>query len=154
MSRAGYGVGWEAKMSTRDWLGVRLLKIASIYLVVGLLLGLWVAVRKDFAPTSVHSHLGLLGWTTMALTGLVYLVVPRCAGSPLATAHFWLHNLGLPVMMGSLAAERMGAAGVEPAIGLGSVLVIAGLLLFTLNVLRNARPQGTPDRRGGPAAGV
>jgi hypothetical protein len=117
---------------------VSLVKIASLYLLVGLVLGLAMAIGKDFSLMSVHSHVLLLGWATLAITGVVYLVLPRCADSRLAAAHFWLHNLGLPVMMASLAAETLGEPRAEPLIGVGSVLVVVGLGLFTVNVLRNA----------------
>ena len=126
-------------MGSRGWVGVALVKIASVYLLAGLVLGMGMAVAEDFRLVSVHSHLLLLGWATLAITGIVYLVLPRCADTRLAAAHFWLHNLGLPVMMLSLAAEHLGEPRAQPLIGLGSVLVIAGLALFTINVLRGAR---------------
>lgn len=138
-------------MKTRAWVGVALVKIATIYLVASLLLGLAMAVRKDFALVSVHSHLGLLGWTAMAVTGLVYLARPACARSRLAVAHFWLHNLGLPVMMCSLAATLLGGAAAEPLIGVGSVLVIAGLLLFAWNVLRHGEAEAARTSPAGLA---
>jgi heme/copper-type cytochrome/quinol oxidase subunit 1 len=126
-------------MGSRGWVGIALVKIASVYLLAGLVLGMGMAVAEDFRLVSVHSHLLLLGWATLAITGIVYLVLPRCADTRLAAAHFWLHNLGLPVMMLSLAAEHLGEPRAQPLIGLGSVLVIAGLALFTINVLRGAR---------------
>ena len=129
-------------MSSRGWVGVALVKIASVYLLAGLVLGMAMAVAEDFRLVSVHSHLLLLGWATLALTGIVYLVLPRCADTRLAAAHFWLHNLGLPVMMLSLAAEHLGETRAEPLIGVGSMLVIAGLALFTVNVLRGAKAGG------------
>jgi hypothetical protein len=126
-------------MSSHSWVGIALVKVASLYLLLGLVLGLTMAVTKDFGLLSVHSHLLLLGWATLALTGILYLVLPRCAGTGLAPAHFWLHNLGLPVMMLSLSAVTLGYPQAEPLIGLGSVLVTLGLGLFTLNVLRGAK---------------
>ena len=42
-----------------------------------------------------------LGWTTMALAGLVYAVFPQAAQSRLARIHFWMHNAALPVMNGA-----------------------------------------------------
>jgi hypothetical protein len=41
-------------------------------------------------------------------------------------------------MMASLAAESLGEHRAEPLIGVGSLLVVVGLGLFTVNVLRNA----------------
>lgn len=126
-------------MNSRARFGVALVKIASLYLLVGLALGLVMALGKDFSLASVHSHVLLLGWATLATTGIVYLVLPRCAGTRLAAAHFWLHNLGLPVMMVSLAVATQGESRAEPLVGVGSILVMLGLLLFTLNVFKNAR---------------
>jgi hypothetical protein len=129
-------------MSSRSRVGIRLVRIASVYLLAGLVLGLAMGIGRDFSLMSVHSHVLLLGWATLAITGIVYLVLPGCAGTRLATAHFWLHNLGLPVMIASLAAEALGEPRAQPFIGVGSTIVLAGLGLFTLNVLRNA---GAPD---------
>jgi hypothetical protein len=136
-------------MRSRTWIGMALVKVASLYLLGGLVLGLAMGVAQDFSLASVHSHVLLLGWATLAMTGVVYLIVPGCADSPLAPAHFWLHNLGLPVMLGSLAAVALGKPDAEPVIGVGSSIVIAGLAFFTLNVLRNARPR---DAGRSPAA--
>jgi hypothetical protein len=136
-------------MGSRVWVGVTLLKIASLYLLVGLALGMAMALRKDFSLVSVHSHALLLGWATLGTTGIVYLVLPRCAGTRLATAHFWLHNIGLPVMMASLAAATLGEPRAEPLVGVGSILVIAALGLFTLNVLRNAKASDAPESPAG-----
>ena len=125
-------------MSSHSRVGVRLVRIASVYLLAGLVLGLAMGLGRDFALMSVHTHVLLLGWATLALTGIVYLLLPGCADTRLATAHFWLHNLGLPVMIVSLAAETLGEPRAEPFVGLGSTVVLVGLGLFTLNVLRNA----------------
>lgn len=118
-------------------LGVQLIVIAALYLVAALVLGLIMGISGNHALFSVHSHLGLLGWTTMALTGLVYLVLPGCGAGPLARVHFWLHNVGLPIMAMALARVTLGDGRWEPAVGLGSLIVLLGLLAFTVNVMRN-----------------
>jgi len=125
-------------MSSRTWVGIALVKIESVYLLLGLIMGMAMALSEDFSLASVHSHVLLLGWATLATTGIVYLVLPRCAGTRLAVAHFWLHNVGLPLMLVSLAALTMGEPRAEPLVGVGSTVVIIALGLFTLNVLRNA----------------
>lgn len=119
--------------------GHRLIKISSLYMMFGLLIGLVMGLTHSSALLSVHSHVGLLGWATMALAGLVYVAVPRCDGNRLAGMHFWLHNLGLPVMISGLIWEEYGGGqSVEMLIGIGSFVVVVALLLFTLNVFRNA----------------
>jgi cbb3-type cytochrome oxidase subunit 1 len=115
-----------------------LLRVACVYMVLGLVGGMFVALSGQFRFVSVHSHVSLLGWTTMALAGLVYLALPACARSGLARAHVWLHNLGLPIMLVALTVHAAGDDRAEPIIGLGSLIVLVGLVLFAANVFRNA----------------
>ncbi|MFB3852711.1 MAG: cytochrome-c oxidase [Vicinamibacterales bacterium] len=124
-------------MVPQNWPGVALLRIASLYLVTSLVVGVFMAATHNHALASVHSHIGVLGWATMALTGLAYLVVPGLASSRLAAAHFWLHNAGLPVMLGALAfLVQTGDTRAEPVIAIGSILVLVALACFTANVWR------------------
>jgi hypothetical protein len=123
-------------MHGQSLIGLRLVRIAGIYMVIGLGAGLYVAVSKDFAFASLHSHLALLGWATMAIAGLVYRAWPVLGDGPLARWHFWLHNIGLPVMIVGLAFKAGGHAAAEPLLGVGSVVVLLGLLLFAINLFR------------------
>jgi len=125
-------------MKQQSSVGLNLIRIASLYLMVGLTLGLVMALSQDHSLVTVHSHLSLLGWAAMAITGIVYLVLPRCGSSRLAAVHFWLHNTGLPIMMISLVVlTESGDSRAAPVVGVGSILVTAGLLVFTVNVFRN-----------------
>ena len=120
-------------------IGIRLLRISVVYMVVGLVMGLAMGISSNFSLSSVHAHILLLGWLTMAVTGIVYLLMPGCAHNRLATLHFWGHNLGLPVMMTSLALEVHGKKDAVPAIAVGSTLVGISLVLFAINLFRNGR---------------
>jgi len=120
-----------------------MLRIASVYLMLGLGLGVFMGATHSYELLSVHSHIGLLGWTAMAISGLVYLVVPGCSRSGLAKGHYWLLNLGLPLMISSLVCEEYSLTPIaEPLVGVGSVLVASAFLLFTLNIFMNIN---TPD---------
>jgi hypothetical protein len=125
-------------MNRNGTVGVTLLKIASVYLVLGLAGGLVVAMTKQYGFATVHSHASLVGWVTLAITGLVYIVLPGCANTVWASVHVWLHNIGLPVMIISLTAYVAGNAGAEALVALGSVLVLLGLLAFAVSVFRSA----------------
>lgn len=123
-------------------LGLKLIRIALVYMLAGLVMGLAMAISGDWTLMSVHSHVLLLGWMTMAVSGVVYFILPRCADRKLAAVHFWGHNIGLPVMMISLALEQYGYDGVEPVIGIGSSVVLISLAAFVLNVF-SVRGPGT-----------
>ncbi len=75
----------------------------------------------------------------MSLAGIVYILLPGCDRSRLATWHFWGHNAGLPIMTASLALEAYGYKSADKAIGAGSILVLVSLLIFSANLYLNAR---------------
>lgn len=126
-------------------MGLKFLKIAVVYLVVGAILGLTMGILENFALAPVHAHLLLLGWASLALAGIVYHLYPGASVTRLARWHFWLHNLGLPVFMVGLGFMLTGTTAFMPVVIVGAVTVLAGLVLFAANVLINAK---VPDRLG------
>ncbi|HYC41732.1 MAG TPA: hypothetical protein VEB70_01955 [Noviherbaspirillum sp.] len=120
-------------------LGIAWLRIAIAYLVVGIALGIVMGATQQFAMRPVHAHLNLVGWATGALAGLLYLFFPRAAESRLGKVHFVLHNLGVPVMMGSLALVLTGNMAAAPALIAGELATAAGVLVFAANLFVNIR---------------
>jgi hypothetical protein len=80
-----------------------------------------------------------LGFTVLALAGLIYSVFPQAGASRLARIHFWLHNIALPVMMGSRAMLLLGNASVVAALVASEFVAAAGVLVFACNVFINLK---------------
>jgi hypothetical protein len=118
-------------------MAVRFLKIAAVYLCVGVLLGMTMGIIHDFRLTSVHAHINLLGWVSMALFGLIYHFYPAAANTKLAKTHFWLHNIGVPVMQLSIALQLTVSEGFLPVTIISSLVVVVGVILFMTNILKN-----------------
>ncbi|MEC1523425.1 cbb3-type cytochrome c oxidase subunit I [Neobacillus niacini] len=117
-------------------MGKTYLKVASVYFTIGVLAGLIMGIIHDFRFTSVHAHVNLLGWVTMALFGIIYHFYPNAANSKLAKTQFWLHNIGVPVMLGGIALQILGvSAALLPTI-IGSLAVVIGVILFMVNVFK------------------
>jgi hypothetical protein len=114
-------------------------RLAAVYLLAGAVLGAAMGASADFTLRSVHSHISLLGWTTLALAGLIYRVFPEAGASRLAKIHFWLYNLALPPMMGSLAALLLGHPRAVPILAGSQIVMAAGLLAFVANVFLSVR---------------
>ena len=121
-------------------MAIRFIKIAVLYLVLGVSVGLYMGMTQKFTLTPVHAHLNLLGWASLALCGLVYAAFPAAAETRLAKVHFWLHTVGLPPLLVALALMLSGNAALEPVVGVLSMIVAAGILMFAINVWLALRP--------------
>ncbi|MDR7313883.1 cytochrome-c oxidase [Brevibacillus nitrificans] len=119
-------------------MAARFLKIATVYFVLAIILGIVMGISHVFAYASVHAHLNLAGWVTLAIIGLIYKAYPQAAGSRLANWHFWLHNLGLPVMQGSLFLMILtGTESFVVGAIIGSLVLGIGILFFAINVWKH-----------------
>ena len=121
--------------------GIIWIKIAVAYLLIGVSLGIYMGASGDHSLHPVHAHINLLGWATLFLIGLTYRQFPEMARSPLARIQFWLHNLGLPLLMVTLTLLLRGNASLEPAVGAASVVVGLSVVLFAVNVFKNMKAQ-------------
>jgi cbb3-type cytochrome oxidase subunit 1 len=125
-------------------MSIRLIKIGTLYLALGICLGLVMGASHEFTLAPVHAHLNLLGFATLTLAGLVYRAYPAAADTRLARWHFWLHNVGLPPLMVTLALMLRGDDAMAGPVGIFSMIVGAGVLLFIVNVWRTLRAEPTP----------
>ena len=121
-------------------MGNRFLRLAVIYAVLGVTLGIVMAAGHDYTLKPVHAHLNLLGWASMALFGLWYRSAPAAGETRLAKVHFWLHNLALPVQMTTLTIYLHGNTSAEPVLALSSVVIGVGFLCFAINLWKHTRP--------------
>jgi hypothetical protein len=124
---------------------VRLIKLAVVYLVIGMTLGLGMGMTHNFLFRSVHAHVNLLGWASLALAALVFHVFPETARTRLATVWFWTYNICLPIGLGGLALVMAGHQWAEPALIGGHMGVWAAGVMFAINVFwalrsKNAEP--------------
>lgn len=120
-------------------MGVRFLKIAVIYFLAGIIMGMYISITQSFQYAPSHAHVNLLGWASLALVGIIYHLFPRAAENYFAKIHFWLHNIGLPIMMIGLVWLESGSLSFEPLIVIGASLTSIGILLFVINVLINVK---------------
>jgi cbb3-type cytochrome oxidase subunit 1 len=121
-------------------MSVKFFKIAVVYFVIAIILGIIMGIRHDFSLSSVHAHLNLLGWVSMALFGTIYHLFPAAGSNKLATAHFWLHNLGVPVMQGGITLAMLTENGFFTVFAIiGSLVVVLGGILFLVNVFKHVK---------------
>jgi cbb3-type cytochrome oxidase subunit 1 len=121
-------------------MAVWFLRVAVLYIVFGVIFGLVIGMREQFAFANVHAHINLLGWATLALAGVIYRLFPEAGNNRLAVAHFWLQNVGLIAFVCGMFAIDAGnpGAGLPPTIT-GAVITILGIVIFAVNVWLHVR---------------
>jgi hypothetical protein len=110
------------------------LRVAVIYALVAMLLGITMGISQDHSQAPTHAHLNLVGWVSMALYALVYRQWPAAGQSKLAMIHFWVANAGAILLNAGVYALMAGNMALEPAAIAGSLVTIAGMLLFAFIV--------------------
>lgn len=125
---------------------IRLIKLAVLYLVLGMTMGIAMGISHDFLLRPVHAHVNLLGFAVLAIAAFVFHAFPDLARTRLATAWFWLYNISMPVGLGALALVLNGKMWAEPALVVGELLLWASGCLFAVLVVWNLRAERVPTR--------
>ena len=126
-------------------MSARLIRIAAVYLAVGVTMGIVMGITHQFTLAPVHAHINLLGWASLGIMGVVYHVYPAAGATRLARVHFWIHNIALPVFMVGLGLALTGHEAALPVAIAGALTVAIGILVFVVNIFLTIRP--------GPATG-
>lgn len=109
-------------------------KSATIFFLIGVIMGLHMGISGDHSPFPAHAHLNLLGWVSSAIFATYYALNPVKAEGKLAIWQFAVYTIGIIVMIPALYFMALGNTALEPLVGIGSFIVFAGVLLFAIIV--------------------
>jgi hypothetical protein len=130
------------------------LRVAVLYVLSGMGLGIFMAMAQDHSMMPAHAHINLVGWVSMALYALVYRAWPEAAEGGAAWTHFWLANIGtLTLVIGVSGIYAGYPESFEGVAGVGSILTLLSMLLFAAIVfrrvpaLRESRRARLPEAR-------
>jgi len=119
------------------------LRSAVVWLAVGLLLGIWMALdpARGGLLRPAHLHALLPGFVLFMIFGVGYHVLPRFAGRPVPWArgpmfHLGLANAGVVFLVGGFLVRASWPAASLVFLPIGGLLVTAGAFLFIHAVWR------------------
>ena len=116
--------------------------LATLCLLVGVGLGIWMGIIHDFQFAPVHAHINLLGWASLALFGLTYRAYPALGASWIAPVHFGLSGVSALLFPVGIA---LSITGVTASVAiLASLIWLAGVVLFLVNLARLVFASSTP----------
>jgi peptidoglycan/LPS O-acetylase OafA/YrhL len=105
-------------------------KTATIFLLVGVAVGLHMGITENHSAMPAHAHINLLGWVTSALFGGYYALQPHRAEWRIAFVHFVVYAVGMVIMLPALYLKYTGYPEFEPLLAGGSMIVGLGVLIF------------------------
>lgn len=104
------------------------LAIASA--IIGMALGLDMAISENHGQMVTHAHIMLAGWVSPAIFAFFYHLFPDLNDITIAKVHFWLQTVSSIVMFGSLFLLYGGNESAEPGAAIGSIGYLLGFVLF------------------------
>lgn len=141
----------------------RFLKTAIVFLVVGLTLGGWMIVRREFMGTfpspylaSAHTHAILVGFVMMMILGVALWMFPRPAKGDTrydprwVEGAYWMITLGTGTRVaGEVAHVLTDGRALRLTVAVAGLLQILGLLVFFGTMWTRIRGTGSLAREGG-----
>ena len=112
-------------------------KVAMLFLLVGMLWGLQMALADNHSAYPAHAHLTLLGFVALFLFGIFYRLNPKVEANRLAIPQVWIWIVSTIVMSIGIGLIRTGRKIGYPLAGVGSFVVFADAVLFTWLVFRD-----------------
>lgn len=124
-----------------------LIRMAFLYLLMGMVLGVVMGASGDFSLRPVHAHMNLLGWAVPAVAALIARGHAELMEHRLFKAFCWLYSLAVPFTLASLALMLTARQAAESADSLlpslmkalaigGSLGLIGSVILFLIALCR------------------
>jgi peptidoglycan/LPS O-acetylase OafA/YrhL len=122
-------------------------RTAVVFAIVGICMGIGMAMSQNHSISPAHAHLNLLGWVSLFLIGVFYRLHPALDASRLAFVQVCLWIAGTVVLTVGVTALYAGYPSADPIAAIGSLIILAGVLLFAFLVFR-------PEPKGSRSAGL
>ena len=103
---------------------------AVAYGLLGMALGLDMAMRHDHGELVTHAHILVVGWLSFAIFGFFYHLLGQAVPHWLGLAHVCLAQVSTAVMIAGLWLYYGGATQYEPAAAIGALGYAASFVLF------------------------
>lgn len=114
------------------------LLFALTFAVLGMCLGIFMAVSGNHALHPAHAHILLIGFVISALYAMVYRLWVTRARRATAMVQTGLHELGAVLLGGSLMLLYGGVMteqALGPFLGVGAISVLTAVIMMIIQVL-------------------
>ncbi|MEK1927532.1 MAG: hypothetical protein AAAB11_19160 [Rhizobium giardinii] len=124
-------------------------RTAIAFLIIGISMGLHMAIAGDHSAIGAHAHANLLGWVTMAIFGGYHALNPAKAERRLAMIQYAVYTAGVALLVPALYFMLTGNPSLEPVVAVASLIIFAGVLLFAVIIFSSETTVARPTTVGG-----
>ncbi|WP_416306145.1 TonB-dependent receptor [Neptunicella sp. SCSIO 80796] len=110
------------------------------YAILGLLLGIFMAMSHNHSQLVTHAHILLIGFVVSFVYAVCHKLWLTGLVSKLVRIQYYAHQIGtlllvvgLFLMYGGLVAEAI----LGPILGIGSLLVLSGMIMMKVMFIRS-----------------
>jgi cbb3-type cytochrome oxidase subunit 1 len=114
-------------------------RAAVLMVVAGMIWGIVMGISQDHSTFPAHAHLNLLGWVSLFLFGIYYHLHPPIDRDRLASVQVWVWIAAVVVLTIGVALVHSGLTAGDPIAAVGSLVILADMLLFGWLVYRRER---------------
>jgi cbb3-type cytochrome oxidase subunit 1 len=126
-------------------------RAAVLMVVAGMIWGMVMAITENHSTFPAHAHLNLLGWVSLFLFGIYYHLHPAVDRDRLAYVQVVVWIAATVVLTVGVALVHSGHVIGDPIAAIGSLIVLADMLLFGWLVYRRERTGLTTRPSAAPA---
>jgi peptidoglycan/LPS O-acetylase OafA/YrhL len=112
---------------------------AVVFVIVGMIWGIIMAISQDHSAMPAHAHLNLLGWVSLFLFGIYYRLHPSLEGSKIAGVQVSVWIIGTIILVIGVGLVHSGHPVGDPIPAIGSIVVLIDMLLFGWLVFQGER---------------
>ena len=116
---------------------------ALVYGMLGLLLGIHMAIGQDRAQLPTHAHIMVIGWLSFAVFGFFYHFLGQAMPQLLASLHFWVAEASLIVIVTGLSLVFSGHTEFEPLAAVGAIGYAGSFAVFVVGAILALRAPRT-----------
>lgn len=118
-------------------MGQTWLKLAVLYLIFGISVGLFMSYTIQLNWAAGHAHVNVVGWLTTLGIGAVLCIYPHLAKNGLGKATFWLYHIGVPLFLFSTFYVQIDAKTAHIFTFIGGPMFLLAIILFGVNLFLN-----------------
>lgn len=118
-------------------IGRNYILLGLIWLIGGMIFGMWLGATNQLNYANSHAHANLLGFVTSVLFGMIHNSYPALAKSRMALAQLVIYQAGTLILV--IGKVLIDGGQETPLLIIGSLIAVLGAALMLVMFVKHYR---------------